>query len=114
DTRNPDGPYGGPALNWHQVRTVSAAGQCGIPSTAVALAVNITAVTPSSSGYLKLFPAGWPQPDTSVISFSTDQTRSNNALLFLSGAPERAFAVFPEMGYSETVHMLVDVNGYFE
>jgi hypothetical protein len=113
DTRNPDGPYGGPILNAQQTRTFSAAGQCGIPSTAAALAANVTTVATSSSGHLKVFPAGWPQPNTSVVNFSAAQTRSNNALLFLSGAPERAFAVFAGIP-SESVHLIVDVNGYFE
>lgn len=114
DTRSPDGPYGGPMLNAEQARTFSAAGQCGIPSTAVALSINVTAVTPSSNGYLTLFPAHWPKPNTSVVNFSAGQTRANNALLLLSGAPEQAFTVFPGMASSGTVHVVVDVNGYFE
>jgi hypothetical protein len=114
DTRSPDGPYGGPMLNAEQTRTFSAAGQCGIPPTAVALSVNVTALTPSSNGYLTLFPAHWPRPNTSVVNFSAGQTRANNALLLLSGAPEQAFMVFPGMPSSGTVHVVVDVNGYFE
>lgn len=115
DTRDPDGPHGGPILQAQQPRIFLAAGHCGIPSTAAALSVNVTVVTPSSGGSLTLYPAGWPlPPNTSAISFSTDQTRSNNALLFLSGAPERAFRVFPGLEFSETVHLIVDVNGYFE
>ncbi len=114
DTRNPDGPYGGPILFTGQKRAFLAGGQCGIPSTAVALSVNVTAVAPSSGGNLALFPAGWPQPNTSVVHFSTGQTRASSAMLFLSGAPERAFTVVAAGNFSETVHMLVDVNGYFE
>ena len=113
DTRGPDGPYGGPILFAQQTRTFPAAGRCGIPSTAVALSVNVTAVAPTDGGYLTIFPAGWPRPSTSAITFSAGQTRSNNALLFLSGAPERAFTVFAGIPLG-TVHVVVDVNGYFE
>jgi hypothetical protein len=114
DTRNPDGPHGGPILFTSQKRTFLAAGQCGIPSTVVALSVNVTAVAPSSGGNLALFPAGWLQPNTSVVHFSTGQTRASSAMLFLSGAPERAFTVVAAGNFSETVHLVVDVNGYFE
>ncbi|HEX7185037.1 MAG TPA: matrixin family metalloprotease [Thermoanaerobaculia bacterium] len=114
DTRDPDGPYGGPALQWWP-RTFAAAGRCGIPSTAVALSVNVTAVSPSDSGFLTLFPAGVPQPNTSTLNFSAGQSRSNNAILLLSGTPQRTFIAVPAMGiFGAAVHLLVDVNGYFE
>lgn len=114
DTRDPDGPYGGPALQWWP-RTFAAAGRCGIPSTAVALSVNVTAVSPSGSGYITLFPAGLPQPDTSTINFPAGHTRSNNAILPLSGTPERTFTAVAAPGtFEAAVHLLVDVNGYFQ
>ncbi|HET9225825.1 MAG TPA: matrixin family metalloprotease [Thermoanaerobaculia bacterium] len=114
DTRNPDGPYGGPALQSGQLRTFAAAGQCGIPATAVAISINVTAVSPSGGGLLTLFPSGPPLPNTSTLSFSAGQTRANNMLLMLSGASERAFTVVPALVGNGTVHVLVDVNGYFE
>jgi hypothetical protein len=113
DTRDPDGAYGGPMLSALQSRIFLAPGRCGIPSTAVALSINITVVSPSSGGYLTLFPTSWPQPNTNAVSFSAGQTRANNMLLFLSGAPERAFTVFAGIPFG-TVHVVVDVNGYFE
>lgn len=114
DTRDPDGTYGGPALQAGQPRIFAAAGRCGVPSTAVALSINVTVVAPSGGGDLTLFPAGLPQPNTSALSFSGGHTRANNALLLLCGAPERAFTVVPAIGADGTVHLVVDVNGYFE
>jgi hypothetical protein len=70
-------------------------------------------VSPVSGGYLTLFPADWPQPATSAVTFAAGQTRSNNALLFLSGPPEQAFSIFAGIP-SGSVDVVVDVNGYFE
>ncbi len=114
DTRDPDGTYGGPALQAEQPRTFAAAGQCGVPSTAVALSINVITVAPSGGGHVTLYAAGWPRPNTSTLNFSGGQTRANNAIVLLSSAPERAFTVVPAMGASGTVHLVVDVNGYFE
>ncbi|MFP5288409.1 MAG: reprolysin-like metallopeptidase, partial [Thermoanaerobaculia bacterium] len=111
DTREPEG---GPVLQAQQPRTFSAAGRCGIPSTAVALLVNVTAVAPSSGGYFTLYPARSPRPDTSTLNFAAGRTRSNHSLLSLSRAPEPAFTVFAGMPLDQTVHLIVDVNGYFE
>lgn len=113
DTRNPDGPYGGPVLQAAQLRTFAAAGRCGIPPTAAALSINVTAVSPTAAGYLSLVPADQLQANTSTLNFSAGQTRSNNTLLMLSDTLERSFAVFAGIP-AGTVHLIVDVNGYFE
>lgn len=114
DTREPDSPYGGPILSAQQPRTFAAAGRCGIPSTAVALSINITIVSPSGTGHITLFPAGWLRPDTSTINFSSGQTRANNGLLMLSAAPGRSFTAVSQVVGDGSVHLIVDVNGYFE
>ncbi len=105
DTRNANGP----ALQAGQLRTFAAASQCGIPATAVALSLNVTAVSPTGNGYLTLFPADRLQPAIATVNFSTGQTRSNNTILLLA-TTERTFLVFP----SVTADLVVDVNGYFE
>jgi Matrixin len=114
DTRDPDGTYGGPALQAGQPRAFAAAGQCGIPSTAVALSINVTTVTSSGDGHVTLYPAGWIQPNTSTLNFSGGQARANNAIVLLSRTSERAFDIVPAVGGNGTVHLVVDVNGYFE
>lgn len=113
DTRDPNGPYGGPVLQAGQLRTFSAAGRCGIPSTAAAFSVNVTAVSPTAGGYVSLMPADQLQANTGTLSFSAGQTRANNALLMLSETPERSFAVLAGIS-SGTVNLIVDVTGYFE
>src|SRR6185436_2044179 len=81
DTRNPAGPLGGPVLVANAVRNVSAAGNCGIPADAKSLAVNLTAVGPSSAGWLTLAPgpAGGPIPFVSSLNYLPGLTLANNA-----------------------------------
>jgi glucose/arabinose dehydrogenase len=112
DTRLAPGPLGGPAILGGATRTFLLAGACGVPATAHALAVNVTAISPSVGGHLTLFPAGSGRPATSTINFGAGQTRSNNAVVRLS--PEGAAAVFYGTLGGGGVHFVLDVVGYFE
>ena len=111
DTRNAAGPYGGPALAAGAQRLFTLAGRCGIPATAQAVSVNLTVVAPAQTGHLQAYPGGITPPPASVINFGAGQTRANNAILPL--AADGTLAVRPGMA-SGTVHLLLDVNGYFE
>src|SRR3954470_21147423 len=44
-------------------------GNCTIPTAATAIAANVTAVRPTSPGYLTVFPAGDARPLTSSVNF---------------------------------------------
>jgi uncharacterized repeat protein (TIGR03803 family) len=110
DTRGPNGPLGGPALAAGANRDFSVTGACGIPSSAVALAVNVTVTQPTAAGSLTIFAAGNPMPGTSSINYSAGQTRANNAVV----APNSAGAMTVHCTQtSGTVQFLLDVNGYF-
>jgi hypothetical protein len=74
------------------------------------VSVNITAVDASADGHLRVFPAGTPRPTTSVINFRAGQTRANNAVVRLGAAAVTLFSGQP----AGTVHVVVDVNGWFE
>ena len=112
DTRGPSGPYGGPALAGGSVRSFVLAGPCGVPSTAKSLAVNVTVTQPSAGGHITAFPAGGSVPSSSTLNFSAGQTRANNAVLGLS--PAGGVSVSTMLPPGGTVHLIVDVNGYFE
>ena len=71
-------------------RAVQVAGQCGIPSTAKAVAVNVTVVGATAAGSLTLYPADEGVPLTSALSFGAGQVRSNNALVKLASDATRA------------------------
>jgi hypothetical protein len=110
DTRNAVGPYGGPALTCGFDRTFTFTGQCGIPSGATAVSLNVTVTSPSDSGNLRLFAAGAPVPTASALNWSAGQTRANNAIIPLNASGQLAARCAP----SGTTHLIIDVNGYFQ
>jgi len=111
DTRNPAGPLGGPPLPAGTDRSFPLAGRCGIPATARALSVNVAVTGANAAGHLRFHPGGTPLPVASAINYSAGQTRSNNAIVPLSVLGE--LAVYAGQG-SGTLHVILDVNGYFE
>jgi Calx-beta domain len=104
----------GPALGANGSRTLAAAGLCGIPSTAKAVAANVTSVTPTDQGDLRLFPAGTAPPTTSVLNFGMGQTRAANAIVTLGAAGAITVQCDMPAGSSGVTHIVVDVVGYFE
>jgi len=110
DTRNANGPYGGPALGSAATRNVVVAGVCGLPTGVVAISVNVAVVTPSGSGYLTLFtgPASTPVPLASTINYQTNRTLANNAIVRVGSDSINVFNGGP------AVHFVLDVNGYFK
>jgi hypothetical protein len=110
DTRNAPGQYGGPALTANATRNVALAGQCGIPATARAVSASVTVIGSTATGNLRLFPAGATVPVAAAVNYSAGQTRSNNGFVGVSAAGLGLRAVQA----SGTVHVIVDVTGYFE
>ena len=56
-------------------------GACGIPASAQSLAINLTAVTPGSDGFLQIYPGSSTAPVVSAINFASGLTRNNNGLI---------------------------------
>ncbi len=112
DTRNANGPLGGPVLSAGQQRIFTAAGVCGVPAAAKALSVNVTVVTPSAAGLLSLYPGNAFPLGTSSINFRPGQTRANNATLTLSTNGTGTFGV--QNSAAGTTHFILDINGYYQ
>lgn len=110
DTRNPNGPFGGPALSANSTRVFSIAGQCGISASAKSVAFNITVTGSTLQGSLTAWPGGLSTPLASTNSYNTGQTRATSAVLGLGNGQ---LAVRPAQT-SGSVHVIIDVNGYFE
>jgi hypothetical protein len=110
DTRNANGPQGGPALSSGGTRNINVGGVCGIPTGAVAISVNVAVVAPSAGGYLTAFtgPAGAQLPLASTINFQTNRTLANNAVIRVGSDSINVFDGGP------TLHVVIDVNGYFK
>jgi hypothetical protein len=111
DTRGPSGPYGGPALAANADRTFVVAGQCGIPSGAVAVAFNFAVTQPTGQGDLRTVPGGGTLPLVSTMNWRPGQTRANNAVTSLGPSGDIVVHVDQASG---SVHLIIDVNGYFQ
>jgi len=111
DTRKPDAPLAGPALVAGATRDFVVAGTCGIPSSARAISVNVTVTAPTALGDLRVFTGGSSPPLASTINYGPNQTRANNAIVTLGAAGDIAVRCDQPFG---TVHLIIDVNGYFQ
>ena len=111
DTRNPAGPFGGPALVAGQQRSFSLAGRCGIPTTARAVAVNVTATEPTTQGHLIWFPSGAEKPRTSTVNYTAGLTIANDAIVPVGTSTGLTVHCGQASG---TTHVVVDVTGYYE
>lgn len=109
DTRNAPGPLGGPALAPSANRVFAFPGKCGIPPLAKAVSVNITTVDPAALGHLTFYVGDASPPLASTVNFAAGRVRANNTILPLSAAG----TVGVQNGSAGTVHLVIDVNGYF-
>lgn len=100
----------GPALGAGERRTVAAAGVCGVPDTARALVVNVTAVGSGADGHFTLFRGDGPLPSTSTVAFAAGKTRAGQAVAVL--AADGTLTLLN--GSAAAAHALIDVAGYFE
>jgi hypothetical protein len=117
-----NGSYGGPPLMGGEVRTVTVTGSwtgppssgCGIPTTAKAISLNVTITGPTAGGFVTLFPGGDGFPATSTISFSTNETLTNNTVVPLSFNGLGHMSVGVGLPSGQQVNVIVDTNGYFQ
>jgi hypothetical protein len=108
DTRNADGPLGGPVLTGGSTRSFAIpASGCSIPATARAYSLNVTAVPSGPLSYLTLWPAGESQPYVSTLN-SFDGSVVANAAIVPAGSGG-AISVF----VTNTTHVVLDIDGYF-
>jgi probable HAF family extracellular repeat protein len=110
DTRNPDGPFGGPEMEAGETRSFAIpASGCPVPSTAAAYSLNITVVPEGPLGYLTVWPTGAPQPFASTLN-SWDGSVVANAAIVPAGA-NGAISVYALS--NNPTHVIIDINGYF-
>lgn len=113
DTRNTNGPLGGPALSGGGAQRVfTVTGTCGIPASAQSVSVNLTVTQEAAAGSLAVYPGNGIPTGTSSINFAAGKTRANNAILYLASDGSGSIGV--ENDSSGTVHFILDVNGYFQ
>jgi hypothetical protein len=111
DTRWIAGHNGGPLLEAAQDRSFEIGTRCGIPASARAISANVTVTGATAPGHLRLYPAGTPRPAISTINYKAGQTRANSLVLPLGENGELEIFCGQATG---GVHVLIDVNGYFQ
>ncbi len=112
DTRNANGPLGGPALSGGGAqRTFVVTGTCGIPTSAKSISVNLTVTQAAAAGSLTAYAGNGIPNGTSSVSFAAGMTRANNAVICL--ATDGAGSIGVENDSAGTVQFILDVNGYF-
>lgn len=108
DTRQGTGALGGPSLAGQSTRAfpVRSSG-CGIPSTAQAYSLNVTAIPHTTLNYLTTWPTGEPQPNVSTLNSSTGAIAANAAIVPAGTSGDISIFV------SDSADVILDVNGYF-
>lgn len=85
-----------------------------MPLDAKAVAINVTIAGPTAPGYLSLWPAGTTQPLVSTINFTAaDYALANGAVVPLAVSTPDLAVYFWGSPIPSTVHLILDVNGYF-
>ncbi len=108
DTRGAAGTFGGPSISGGTARDFPIPqGSCGIPATAAAYALNVTAAPHGSLNYLTIWPTGTSQPVVSTLNSYDGRTKANAAIV--PAGSNQAVSVF----VTNTADVLLDINGYF-
>jgi PKD repeat protein len=103
---------GGGILTSGEVRPLQITGGCGVPASAKAVAVNLTALSATDRGNFQFYPGDQTGglTVTSNLNFGTSN-RANNAILRLGAGG--TVKVNPFVAGSGQVHLVMDVQGYF-
>ena len=108
DTRNANGPFGGPIMAAGSTRTFAIpSSACNIPSTAVAYSLNVTVVPPAPLTYLTAWPTGAAQPYVSTLNSYNGAVVANAAILPAGTGGQISIFV------SDATNVVIDINGYF-
>jgi YVTN family beta-propeller protein len=111
DTRNSNGPFGGPPIQGGTLRSFPIPQQtaCGIPAGAGAYSLNVTLVPiqDGSVGYLTIWPTGLEQPLISTMNSLDGRIKANAAIV--PGGYQGAVSVYA----ANTTNVIIDIDGYF-
>jgi len=110
DTRQPQGPFGGPFISGGTARSFAIpASGCNVPSAA-AYSLNVTVVPFQGGrlGYLTIWPTGEPQPVVSTLNSPDGRIKANAAIV--PAGDGGAVSVYA----SDSTDVILDINGYFQ
>jgi N-acetylneuraminic acid mutarotase len=114
DTRNPNGPYGGPIFAAGEARTyaLASANPCTAPllTGIAAFSLNITVTSTAGPGFVEAYPSGVARPLASNVNFLTAGAQVGNAAVVpTDGTANNDIDIYASQG----THIIVDMNGYF-
>jgi hypothetical protein len=108
DTRTSGGP-----IATGTSRCFPVAGQAGIPSTAVAAVLNVTAVGYGTQGWLTAFPTGQAVPATSTLNFDpSEYAMANGSIMALGSSGQVCVNVGTVNSVPGSSNVVLDVVGY--
>ena len=108
DTRNPNGPFGGPGVQADATRAFTVtASSCNVPAAAQAYVTNATVVPSGVFGFLTLWAEGQNRPTVSTLNAIDGALTSNASIIPASGSG--GINVYT----SNSAHLLLDISGYF-
>ena len=112
DSRTNVGTSGG-ALASNATRNFTIQGACGVPAGAKAVALNVTVISPTGTGHLTLWPAGTSLPTVSTLNYNAGEPALANGAIVPLSASTPDLAARPFLANGGTVHVVVDITGYF-
>ncbi|MBT2482526.1 PKD domain-containing protein [Streptomyces sp. ISL-94] len=84
-------------------------GRAGVPSTAKAVALNVTVTEPQAAGHLTVYPSGGSAPTASNLNFTAGQTIANSVIVPIGSDGK----ISVRNGAGAGAHVVVDVVGYY-
>jgi alpha-tubulin suppressor-like RCC1 family protein len=101
DTRTSGGPVGGGG-------TVTLDLASRVPTTATAVVLNVTGVTPTANTFVTVYPGGTTRPNASNLNLVPNDTRPNQVTVALGN--NRTVSLYNNAG---SVHLVADLAGYY-
>ncbi len=117
DTRSAAGPTGGNPIPYHVAQPFTLQGLCGIPVGAKAAVLTVSALNPTVTGDLRVYPGTPMNPVfVSSLNFNAGEPAIANGVFMPLTAATPDLSVYgdPNSTPPGTLHVLIDVTGYFE
>lgn len=109
--------YAGMTLSGGSALTVDIPSSAGVPADAGAVVVDISAIQPSSDGFLSVYPGGAQNPGTANVNFVAGQTVGNLVTVGLgpdsSSGATQSFTVYEGPSNAGTVDFTADLEGSY-
>ncbi|MCX6520300.1 MAG: hypothetical protein NTZ21_06530 [Actinobacteria bacterium] len=97
------------AVGAGQVLNLTVTNRGGVPSSAAAVALNVTVTEPTNSSYVTVYPTGAPsRPTASNLNMTAGQTVANMVIV-----PVGTNGQVSLFNFSGSTHIIADVLGYF-